>query len=579
MSNSSVNLLENVPLEPLPTNGKEYPLCTGFQGTPYAGSLFIYSGTEFETLRESLDGVFSFVYYYQAREKNHFATPADFLDTLWYKGLKIYIEFVHDPVGTVERGGPACSAFLSQFVKPNGTLFGDKQEQEAIKQALETPPLTTSDVERFLKWGVVIYTDAKTQTILRGLFPSREYPKLVLAVVNWPFYSIESGICEQTIMRCMRFQSAELFQGKTICVRDADTIFVNSLREYEQHPEYITYMILWWETEFLKPWITEYNYRIQETVKETLENRHIIEYAQCIIGTASWYQKDWHTNLPFKFPVSEKTQYYKFYAPDSTFSTKGVFAGFVNISKAVHAPVWKACVQYLVDRYFIGTVYGSQRVISDEYCKTLIGPKVGKDERLLLFVFPAHFNQYSLEYYPIEYSAAHWRAPIQVDAPYWPSQFLNSQRGRHVILEHLLTPYYNKGVYETKVLLITDSLKEDMTKRFTKYQEYLQKLNVSKETLRLTEMLEQCNPKVAKEDLLLKEAGILPQALFEEQLQAPVMSKESLQNTLKQKKAKMPMYQYLPPAPVPISQLVGGRRGRTKKRVKAQRRRGETRKA
>ena len=559
----------------LPKGYKEVPLSKSHVDDPRGGSLLLYSHTEFEKLKSQLNGVFSFVYYYKPNTRNRNANVSDFLGTLWYKGLQFYLNFVHDPHGTLDRGEAEKANLFSQLKNPDGSwAFIDRSKHkstalgigtvwgpndiETVEEAMKTPPLSHEEAARFESWGVVIYTDVATHALLRGVFPLEKYPKLVIAVVNWPYYSIEGGVCEPSIMRTMRLQCTELFQGKTLCVRDADTIFVRSL---EYNPEYIQYLIMWWESEFLKPWITEYNipkkpedpwmYDPVDPIRDQLsfEKYHLLEKV-LIIGTMNNYISEWHTNLPGPYPIQSAVQTYRTRDPWKPLDSggndprpsvyrafRGVFAGFVNISRKNIQPLWSKSVDYLLQRYFIA-MSGTNRVISDIYCRSITGAHIGKDERILLFVYPSLINSYYLEYYYIEYSSVVSNHGHFINALSWPFgliEYHGTGGQKDLLTDHLLTPYYNKGVYKTATKVINDDLNETMGRSFEEYGKYISAMNFPKASMKAANALQECNPRLAKEDLFLKEAGFLPPEAFAARLEDAVPSLNNLRRTQKAK--------------------------------------------
>jgi hypothetical protein len=76
----------------------------------------------------------------------------------------------------------------------------------------------------FANVGLIIYTDKDTYQTLEDNFHT--YPKVIIAVVNWPRFGQSRGkFIEGTILRTLRYQAQDHFKGAWIAVRDADTIF------------------------------------------------------------------------------------------------------------------------------------------------------------------------------------------------------------------------------------------------------------------------------------------------------------------------------------------------------------------
>jgi hypothetical protein len=510
------------------------PLCKDLEDSSRNGLLHMYCQESIPALQNSLTGLFSFVYYFVPPQDS---TPAmyrnAFLNSAYYKGLKIYLDFVHDPLGTCERGEVGKRQHFEQFKGYEGALLGTPKEQELIQKAIDYPPLDPKKTSRFKKWGVIVYTDERTRTLLETVFPYADYPKLILAVVEWPFYATKAGRCEPTIMRCMRFQVMELFPTQTICIRDADTLFVNLLeRQYPTESvkmateeetrkvhekfartrDYATYMVLWWESEFMKAWASE------ET--SPIFSQYQI-YSQLIIGSSLDYSKPWHTNIPIELPLSEKvnarklvsTMRQKTQKPVSHTSTLGLYAGFVNLSKQRNQilyiqaiqHLWKDCVEYLESRYFMA---GPDRLISDVYCRPISGAAIGKDERLLLFVFSrveniqAYTTFYNIEYGPTE-------KPL-VQLTEWPL-FTAGPKFSMPFFDNLCTPYYND---EIKRATITVSLQSYLNERHNaiqdKYAYFIETFDVPTMKTLAHETAVKCNPLLKKEQLFLEKADVRP---------------------------------------------------------------------
>ncbi len=570
----SANLV-NVPLEKF----TKVPLCEAYRDDPRGGNLLLYSKYEANAkdFINRLKGVFSFVYYYLPKRNNKTAIPADFLQTQWYKGLQVYLDFVHDPAGVCQRGEGEKLKLFDEIQQKYDTFGPDVKK--AADAAIKTPPLDLDYAKRFETWGVVIYTDIKTLPLLRGIFPFETYPKLIIAVVDWPYYSIEGGVCEPSILRCLRFQATELFQGKTIFIRDADTIFVKGLQLYTSREDYITYLILWWEADFLKQLSSEYNNLYRSSIHQKLQREgiHLIS-KDIIIGTMEGYTSSWHKNLPGPFPLSPYVNQYRFrhelgprhLATHAAYN--GVFAGFVNVSKHVTQPLWKNSIDYLTQRYFIAIDRGA-RVISDRYCTASTGGSfIGKDERILLFVYPMTIPIYNIEYYFIEYSSIVSNHPAVIKSEWWPIAFQTIYgASKSLFVDHLLSPHYNKGVHQTLVKTINQSLRDEMEKDFERYKEYLGVMDFTKEVAPMASKLEECNLHLTREDMFLKEAGILSPDELVSQLDAPVPSLASLRKTAKNKNNAIRAQWRLPPSvavnTVKPSMIMGGsrRRRRTRK--------------
>ena len=539
---------------------EDHPISKLISIEAHQGKIRTLTTTPFDYFSGTSAGVFSFVYYF--KESRSMAKPEDFLKTLWYRGLKIYLDFVHNPTGTLARGEAQRKALFDPFKTPEmraklefpdipGGIGSDpiygKDNERMFEKAQATPPLEEAEANRFVNWSVVIYTDRSTQALLRTVFPFSEYPRLCIAVVLWPYYSLEGGICEYSILRCMRFQATELFPNSTICIRDADTIFVNPLGFYDKLGDYITYLVMWWECEFLKSWSSENN-------RMEFDRKNIS--ADAIIGTMTNYVAEWHKNFPGELAIAESTYFRGTLATENGKSAvfnnaKGLFAGFVNVGRGVYSKsmLWSSCVSYLVKRYFIA-MSGGKRVISDQFCRSTTGIYIGKDERLLIFVFPQIL--YRIEYYFIEYSSTARIADKFINSDSWPLDVNTYSSGKNgIIFEHLLTPYYPVGVLNTCGKTINEVLKDTYQVIREEYNKFLAEVDVEKEMPSITKQLQTCNPGVAAEDLFLKRAEFVSPDALGAALSAPTTTRNNLKRA---------------------AGVSGGRRGRTQKRVKAQRR-------
>ena len=535
---------------------EDHPLCKRLEIEAQQGKIRTFTTQPFEYFQGTSAGVFSFVYYYKPTDVPG-SSPADFLKTTWYKGLKLYLDFVHDPAGTVARGLTeqqqlfelASSAqFPTDMRKMTGPDSADfipaKNFEPMLEEAKAIPPLTPEEAMRFSNWSVIIYTDTATQALLRAVFPFAQYPRLCIAVVMWPMYSLEDGICEYSILRCLRYQAMELFPNSTVFIRDADTIFVHALQHVDTTPNYIAYLIMWWELEFLRPWPRQAGYVADPT-------RKLYEWTAILIGTMTNYVAPWHRNIPMPVPVAKGIGVPRSLKMNNEKNivfreAKGLFAGFVNITREEQnykELLWNRCVQFLTERYFMAISEG-RRIISDTFCGQVTGHPIGKDERLLIFVFPSLRSRLPIRYYYIEYSGASQNTPAYITAPWWPIGVVQKGEGKTIHFNHLLTPYYNRGVQETSVKTINEQLDEEQREVYSKYLEYKGSFNSTKVEPFIKTTLEGCNLDVAAEDIFLQRAD--------------VVSPEELVLRLSD--------------PIPNLKASGGRRSRTQKRVKAQRR-------
>ncbi len=117
---------------------------------------------------------------------------------------------------------------------------------------------------------------------------------------------------------------------------------------------------------------------------------------------------------------------------------------------------------------------------------------------------------------------------------------------------------------------MNQSLHIDMAKDFDRYKEYLGVMDFTKELVPMAKQLEACNLHLTREDMFLKEAGILSPEEFSNQLNAPVPSLASLRKTLKNRKnaiqADWGSVLAAPVNTVKPSMIMGGSRRRRRSR-------------
>ena len=206
----------------------------------------------------NLDHIFSFTYYLP--EGNVFE------ESLYFYGLQAYIELAH------------------------GTIQVEK-------------------VSFPYSCGVIIYTDRRTVGKLLETFPLERYPNLVIALVEWPFFSNEEGNVVPTIMRTLRFHAVEHFPTKNVHMRDADTLYVAKINEIKgdtniYHKTLFHILVYQWEAKYFATLPL-----IQAKGKEI------------VFGSFYGYVGNYHFNLPypisFQFPIRMFQGYiYNRFQPD-----------------------------------------------------------------------------------------------------------------------------------------------------------------------------------------------------------------------------------------------------------------------
>jgi hypothetical protein len=357
---------------------------------------------------------------------------------------------------------------------------------------------------------------------------------------------------------------------------------------------------MWWESEFLKPWISEYKTQKERTfAAQALKtaNRFILQGKQIRVGTGIHYYASWHTNIPGPLPLTYNSQMARLgFNPTGKTNGKntkilftpgrGLYAGFVSISRRKDEEVkdlWFYSVQFVLDRYFMGSSrkYG-ERVISDTYCKQYSGHTIGKDERILLFAFSATENLLKkTEYYYIEYSPPiGQRASKEIAGPSWPI----SGSGKRIIFESLLTPYYNREVYNTivptfgnsnTIKTINDSIYETQAAIIHDYWKFKKSAKYDEKLRTIAQSIATCNP-------FLNEAGIVPleeiEGEFRQQSKqyAATLRNRKTQREIANEQARSKYAAMYTPERSHLSGLLGGTRTRTRSARPAARR---TRKA
>ena len=322
----------------------ERPLAAGVGGE-LNGTLTIHSVLPLEE-HQTKEGIFSFVLYYHRRDTL-------FTNSLYYKGILSYLE---------------C-------IKPTG---------------------------RFKNWSVVVYTDKASVEALQVAFPFETYSMLVLCIVDWPAFTDSEGLPSPEMLRCLRFQSVELFPTQICCIRDADTLFQTALNLCYGGPKQISEFskaLEQWEKEFVDTWLK--NVLIQKPI---------------VIGMDLNYYKPWHSNFPA--PVPWRIEAYSMNLSNrnsreivnqSISSPYGMFAGFVNFgaNKSTFQDLWSHCIRYLGERYSMvrgGFENEYKRIISNKHSQRVSGGIVGKDEKILIFcIARIYFDQ--CFFFPIQYNS------------------------------------------------------------------------------------------------------------------------------------------------------------------------------
>lgn len=266
---------------------------------------------------QGLSDIFSFTYYLMPK-KNSTNFAKNFMQTKYYQGLKAYIEMVHSP---------------------------------------EFP----------FKGGVIVYTDSFTKPILESLFPLNDYPNLVLALVNWPYFTNEKGNVDQPVLRMLRYQAVDHFPTHNVHMRDADTLFVALMKrvDFLKH-------VLDWETAYL-----QFVPKVAATGK------------QIILGSNEEYQPTYHDNMAFPSVIANLTKLNSGKRAQSNYkymSYNGVFAGFASVleNREGIEEFWRLCVEYALQRYYMVEDPETKELVTINYLYK-ISYADGKNERMLLY--------------------------------------------------------------------------------------------------------------------------------------------------------------------------------------------------
>ncbi len=210
------------------------------------------------------DNVFSFIYYYK-----RMSDGLDFNQTVYYNGLLTYIQMVHG----------AEFSYTPSTKEGNGG--GANGEKPAEEQKAKLPENT----------GIIIYTNWPTLELFKGEFPLEDYPNLIYAVPEWPYYSDKEEIIKSDILRTMRYQAVDLFPSLNVHMRDADSLFTAFLYSDGWDWPKFQYLTAAWETSYLTKFIPEMDKQGK----------------QIVIGASMRYSAFYHSNIPypveFTFPI------------------------------------------------------------------------------------------------------------------------------------------------------------------------------------------------------------------------------------------------------------------------------------
>lgn len=326
--------------------------------------------------------------------------------------------------------------------------------------------------------GYIIYTDKSSYPKLVTHFG--DHPKVILAVVNWPRFSIDKNTIDGTILRTLRYQAQDYFQDAWIAIRDADTLFAyeinncllmkkNKYSDPVPRPNAkellvkLAAMIAYWEMRFIRRWL------------------HAGD--SIVIATNDNYVAKWHMHMPFTYapkplpdagtPPKIRNQEYEDYLEVKRQShierlmmqrnrenpmyaimksQLGVYAGFTHISADAPKDIWSICCKYLSMYYsiIVDTELTKKRIISNTYSS--IG-SIGKDERMILFaLMPKYIDEMyfiHMDYYGGLEIGEHIFGPSRSSAYALKSEKIQTSKETDIapIETLLLAPYYVSRIY------------------------------------------------------------------------------------------------------------------------------------
>ena len=238
----------------------------------------------------------------------------------------------------------------------------------------------------FQGWKLVLYIDAiswknpinKTnqgsasyQKHLTEWNAISSHPNLVVAVVNWPEYSVgenDGQTIDNAILRALRIKALADFARIPVFIRDADTLFENLVKVRPIYEE-----LLAWEAKF----------------KETLETITASKGETLIIASQPNYHRQWHVH------------------PTTGQNTPGCYAALTSTLGGLaewvdpRGELWGKCLAYL--RTHSQVTKGPKGRVPSNIGKPTY---IGKDEQLLSYVIlPAMAEKvffYYLEYIQVE---------------------------------------------------------------------------------------------------------------------------------------------------------------------------------
>ena len=263
--------------------------------------------------------------------------------------------------------------------------------------------------EYFKDTAMLLYTDNRSINVLQNTLGM--YPKVIFCVVNWPTFKIDNSI-EDTVLRCMRFHAIEAFPQAWICIRDADTLYVREImtaneaytkgykghtpegQEVEDYRPFLIQKIGGWETEFIKMWLEEgspLNFGVNVGYLHTWHMEVPLMYPRRVMPITDPRQNIRGPKDVTIHPSTETGGRFRNFNV-SMKAPKGVYAGFSNFSNKRSKDLWSGAYEYITSHYLIiNTIYNNEKMQQISNYGVVEPMYIGKDERIILFVFIAHY--------------------------------------------------------------------------------------------------------------------------------------------------------------------------------------------
>lgn len=212
--------------------------------------------------------------------------------------------------------------------------------------------------KEFSGWKIVIYTDPATLADIKKLPILNEkiqailtHPNTIVAESIWKEYSSNPYKIDGPILRVFRHKALMDFADIPVCVRDADTYFINDMpanTSDSRFEEFVERLAIW--------------------ERLLLENM-IKSGRQFLVAGVPEYSRVWHKNTL------------------ADFGSTGLLAGLVNsyggIKEWASGELWQETVDFIQRRCSMVATNRGHYEISNIWDKTY----VGKDEQVMIFVW------------------------------------------------------------------------------------------------------------------------------------------------------------------------------------------------